>query len=278
MCLLDGAMGTELHRRGCPRDVCVEKWALEHPEVVTSVHQDYIESGAEIIYTCTFGGNRVRLGQYGSINETVRINEQLAAVARNCAQNNVVVAGSIGPTGLAVNPSASVSNQEFFEIFTEQIKALATGGVDLLVIETMTHFYEAKAAFLAAKEASDLPAIVSFAFGEDGITRDGVTAEHACQQLQELGVAVMGCNCSPDPSRMVEIIARMKNVTDVPLLAKPSAGVPTVEDGRLNYPYSAKDFVRQCKKLIEAGAVMIGGCCGTTPEHIALLHQSLPNK
>jgi 5-methyltetrahydrofolate--homocysteine methyltransferase len=276
VCILDGAMGTELQQRGCPGDICVEKWALEHPDVVTSVHQDYIESGSEIIYTCTFGANRVRLEQHGLSNGIERINERLATLARNCASNKIVVAGSIGPTGLSGNLSNSASNEAFFKIFTEQIKGLAAGGVDLLVIETMTHFHEAKAAFLAAKEGSDLPVMVSFAFSEDGITRDGVTAEQACRQLQQLGAAVVGCNCSPDPLRVVEIIARMKKVATVPLLAKPSAGVPTVEDGRLTYPYSAKDFVQHCKNLMDAGASLIGGCCGTTPDHIALLHQLLP--
>jgi 5-methyltetrahydrofolate--homocysteine methyltransferase len=276
VCILDGAMGTEMLRRGCPRDICVEKWALEHPEVVTSVHQDYIESGSEIIYTCTFGANRVRLEQHGLANETESINERLATLARNCALNKIVVAGSIGPTGLSGNLSNSASNEAFFKIFTEQIKGLAAGGVDLMVIETMTHFHEAKAALLAAREKSDLPVMVSFAFGEDGVTRDGVTVEQACRQLQQLGAAVVGCNCSPDPLRMVEIIARMKKVAAVPLLAKPSGGVPTVEDGRLTYPYSTSDFVQHCKELIGVGAVMIGGCCGTTPRCIALLLQSLP--
>ncbi|MFQ6008239.1 MAG: homocysteine S-methyltransferase family protein [Candidatus Zixiibacteriota bacterium] len=276
MCLLDGAMGTELHRRGCPMDTCIEKWALEHPEVVVSVHKDYIESGAEIIYTCTFGANRVRLGQHGLTNETERINERLASLARNCASNKILVAGCVGPTGLAVNTGNSGAKKRLAEIFTEQIKGLVAGSVDLIVIETMTHFHEAQAAFLVAKEGSDLPVLVSFAFGEDGITRDGVTAEQACQQLQELGAAAVGCNCAPDASQMADIIARMKNVTNLSLLAKPSAGVPTVEDGRLIYPYLAKDFVQHCKKLIDAGAVMIGGCCGTTPNYISRLRQCLP--
>jgi 5-methyltetrahydrofolate--homocysteine methyltransferase len=275
--LLDGAIGTELFRRGCPFDSCVEKWACEHLEVVTSLHRDYIKSGSRIIYTGTFGANRVRLEQYGLERESVVINRTLAEAARDCAPEGVFVAGSIGPTGLAADQDSSFTDAKLRKVFAEQAESLVGVGVDLLVIETMRYYAEARAALQAAKEACRLPIMVSFAFDENALTRDGYRAEDVAQQLSELGASAVGCNCSPEPSLMVDFIRRMKKTAKVPLLAKPSAGIPVASAGKLHYPYSAEDFVNQCRQLVNAGAQLIGGCCGTSPAHIALLKRSLVN-
>jgi 5-methyltetrahydrofolate--homocysteine methyltransferase len=270
--LLDGAVGTELYQHGCPQDVCIEKWALDHPEVVATLHRQYIDSGADMVYTATFGANRIRLEQFGMAETAKSLNEKLAVVARESVSDDALVAGCIGPIG--VTPTA-VSKEVLRNTFREQIEGLIAGGVDALVIETMRFFAEAETALQAAKDFCDLPVMVSFAFDDNGATQDRITVETVCERLQKLGAAAVGCNCSPEPSRMTDVIARMRKVTKLPLLAKPSAGIPTRQNDTLVYPYSPQDFVVFCREIVDAGAAMLGGCCGTTAEYIALLNKEL---
>lgn len=270
--LLDGAIGTELIKRGCSLNDCLEKFAIENPKVITEIHQAYIEAGSEIIYSATFGANRARLKRFNLTDETKNINQLLTSLARKVAGAEVKVAGSVGPTGIDVDND---NFDEVYDIFKEQIEGLLSGEVDLIVIETMTGFMEAKAALEAVRLLSSIPVMVSFTFDRNGLTKEGITAEQVALECKNLGVSAIGINCMSKPELMLKIINQMKEKVSLPLMAKPNAGLPRTKNNQSYYPLTAIDFVNICHQLIDAGVSLIGGCCGTTPKYIKKLGDSL---
>jgi len=276
--LLDGAMGTELMKLGWAGDSALENWAVEHPNVVKSVHEAYISAGSEVIYTCTFGANRIRLGSYGLEDRVSAFNSDLIAIAKSAVsrKSKVLIAGNIGPTGETINANDQSVVNQLIDVFSEQIESLVSAGVDMLAIESTGSIIEATSALKVARSICDLPVIVTMAFGEDCMTLDGLSdPETVCRELQAIGATSIGCNCSPGGDNMWRVINRMKKVAEVPLIAKPSAGIPTISNGQSVYPLSPVDFVFLCQQLMDGGATIVGGCCGTTPEYIKKLSISL---
>ena len=274
---LDGATGTELQKKGMPPGACPEIWSLDNPACMSEIHRAYADAGSDIIYTCTFGGNRLKLEQYGT--EDVRgINRRLASLARNAVGKNVLVAGDVGPTGHFVEPFGTLSFEEAVNLFKEQITGLIEGGVDLLVIETIMDIQEARAALIAAKECCDLFVMVSMTFEPTGRTLNGTDPLAALITLQSLGANAVGCNCSTGPDAMVTFINAMKPYATVPLLAKPNAGLPQLINGETSFHMPPHLFAEQAAPIAHGGANLMGGCCGTTPEHIRALKEKLGGK
>ncbi len=275
--ILDGATGTELQKKGMPAGVCPELWCLENQNIIKDIHASYVQAGAQIIYACTFGANRFKLKQFDSTDNIRQINRQLARLAKKTAGDKALVAGDIGPTGLFIQPFGQLSFAEAVNTFREQALGLIEGGCDLIVIETMIDIQEARAALLAVKEIKDIFTIASMTYEKDGHTLNGTDPVSALITLQSLGADAVGCNCSTGPENMVEFIAAMKPYATVPLIAKPNAGVPRLENGKTIFDMDAATFASFGRKLAAAGANMLGGCCGTTPAHIKKLAQITAN-
>ncbi|MBU1087462.1 MAG: homocysteine S-methyltransferase family protein [Candidatus Omnitrophica bacterium] len=276
--ILDGATGTQLQKLGMPQGVCPEIWAMENPQFIQAVHKNYAASGADIVYTCTFGANQIKLEQYGE-PDVYKVNKTLADLARKAVPENVLVAGDIGPTGKFVAPFGPLEFEEAVNIFKQQIKGLLAGGVDLFVIETMMDIQEARAALLAARELSDKFTIVTMTYENDARTLNGTDPVSALITLQSLGADAVGSNCSCGPKQMLEIIKAMKPYAKVPLVAKPNAGMPQLIDGQTVFSMQAKEFAGFAAKFSANGVSFLGGCCGTTPEHIqALKTRIIKNK
>jgi len=273
--ILDGATGTELQKRGLPAGVCPEIWCLDHPDVLGDVHASYVRAGASIVYTCSFGANRFKLKQYGIKKDVYSVNRELAGLARKACGKKALVAGDIGPTGLFVEPFGPLAFEEAVEAFKEQAKGLIDGGCDLIVIETMIDIQETRAALLAVKELSDIFTIVSMTYEKDGHTLGGTPPQSALITLQSLGADAVGCNCSAGPEQMIEFIAAMKPYATVPLLAKPNAGMPRLVGLSTVFDMDAQSFAAFGRNLVAAGASFLGGCCGTTPEHIEALAKAV---
>ena len=275
---LDGGQGTLLQQSGMPQGVCPEIWAKNNREVLRDIHRAYVEAGAEIIYTCTFGGNRLKLSQFRQ-KDVKGINRELARIAKQAAGAQALVAGDIGPTGKFVEPFGGVKFEQAVDIFKEQISGLISGGADLLVIETMMDIQEARAALIAAKEtAPEIFTIVTMTYEKNGRTLNGTDPVSALITLQSLGADAVGCNCSAGPLQMNELIKKMKPFAKVPLVAKPNAGMPRLAHGSTVFDMSASEFAFCSRKLIKSGANFVGGCCGTTPEHIRELKKTLKEK
>jgi len=276
--LLDGATGTELQKKSMPSGAAPELWCLENQNALKEVHSLYMEAGSQIIYSCTFGANRFKLNQYGASDQVYQVNRQLARLAKQATQGKVLVAGDIGPTGLFVEPFGPLAFEEAVFAFKEQARGLIDGGCDLIVIETMIDIQEARAALLAVKEISDLFTIVTMTFEEDGHTLGGTDPISSLVTLQNLGADAVGCNCSIGPEKMLEFIAAMKPYAHVPLVAKPNAGIPRLEGGRTVFEMDAQTFASFAGRFVEAGANMLGGCCGTNPEHIRRLGEAVTGR
>lgn len=266
--ILDGAMGTELQKKGMPGGACPEYWCLKNPEIMTDLYTSYQKAGAQIVYTCTFGANHFKLKQYGIKESSYQINFALARLAKDSCDKKTLVAGDVGPTGLFVEPFGPLAFEEAVDTFKEQLRGLIDGGCDLIVIETMIDIQEARAALIAVKEIKDIFTIVSMTYEKDGHTLGGTDPVTALITLQSLGADAVGCNCSTGPEKMIEFIKAMKPHAKIPLLAKPNAGMPRLEDGKTIFEMDAKTFASFGRNLARAGANLIGGCCGTTPEHI----------
>ncbi|PKN76688.1 MAG: 5-methyltetrahydrofolate--homocysteine methyltransferase [Deltaproteobacteria bacterium HGW-Deltaproteobacteria-10] len=273
--ILDGATGTELQKKGMPAGVCPELWCLENPSIIKDIHASYQLAGAQIVYSCTFGANRFKLEQYGNKGNTYSINRDLVRLAKQAVGKKGLVAGDIGPTGLFIEPFGSLAFEEAVDAFKEQVRGLIDGGCDLIVIETMIDIQETRAALLAVKEIKDIFTIVCMTYEEDGHTLNGTDPISALITLQSLGADAVGCNCSTGPGKMMEFISLMKPFATVPLIAKPNAGVPRLENGKTVFDMDAPVFGSFGRGLMEAGANMIGGCCGTTPAHIQELAKVL---
>lgn len=272
--ILDGAMGTELQKKGMPVGVCPEAWCLDHPDAVAETHASYSDAGADIVYTATLGGNRLKLGEYG-IKNVAEINEGLARVAKKAVGSGTLVAGDIGSTGTFVDPFGPLDFEEAVEIYKEQVRGLIAGGVDLFVIETMIDIQETRAALLAVKEMGPYFTIATMTYEKEGRTLNGTDPVTALITLQSLGADAVGCNCSTGPEAMIGFLEMMKPYATVPLVVKPNAGMPRLEGNRTVFDMTPAEFASFGPKLAAAGANMMGGCCGTTPEFIRELKNSV---
>jgi len=276
--LCDGAMGTLLYARGVPFDQSFDALNLTHRELVLNVHLDYLRAGAEMIETNTFGANPVRLAAHGLEDRVRDINwhgAKIAKEARDIIGQPVFLAGSVGPLGRPVAPFGRVSPHEARAAFRAQIDALVEGGVDVLILETFSDLTELEQAVRAAHEACDLPVIAQMTFTEDGRTRYGHAPAEVVAALEALGVDVVGANCSVGPVPTLDVIQQMAEVAHTPLSAQPNAGFPTLVGGRYLYVSSPQHLATYARKMAEAGALVLGGCCGTTPEHIAAVGRAI---
>lgn len=275
---LDGATGSNLQEKGLAPGVCPETWILEHPDAFIDLQKAYVEAGTNILYAPTFTSNRIKLAQYGLQDEVRRINRELVCLSKEAADGKALVAGDITMTGQQLAPIGNLDFEELIEVYKEQISALSEAGADLLVVETMMSLQEARAALIAAKEICDLPVMVTLTFEADGKTLFGTDPVTAMVVLQSLGAAAVGVNCSTGPQEMVKVVSRMHEVAQVPVIAKPNAGLPVLSaDGKTLYDMDPIAFGEQMKALAEAGATIMGGCCGTTPAHISMLVKETEN-
>jgi len=277
--LADGAMGTMLHARGVGFDKCFDELNLTNPSAVAEIHREYIEAGAQLIITNTFGANRFKLGKHGLQDDVVELNKAGVDLARrviSASFKNVWVAGDVGPLGVRIAPFGRVQPEEAREAFAEQVKALAEAGADLILIETFSDLYEIREAIQAAKENSDLPVVASVTFTRDDRTLLGDNPIKVARILDEAGADVLGVNCSGGPAQLLRILKQMKGaVPNGKFWVKPNAGWPEQVGGRIMYPADADYFGDYALSFREAGACIVGGCCGTTPQHIASMHKVL---
>ncbi len=269
--ILDGATGSNLQRMGMPVGVCPELWILEHRDALIRLQTAFVEAGTEILYAPTFSGNRIKLAEYGVEKDLARINRELIAYSKEAAGGRALVAGDLTMTGQALRPMGSMELEDLIDIYKEQASCQLEAGVDLFVVETMMSLAETRAAIIAIREICDLPVIASMTFQEDGRTLYGTDPVTAVVVLQSIGADVVGLNCSTGPKEMIPVIQKMKEYANVPILAKPNAGLPVLEDGKTVYPMGPEEFAGFGPALVDAGANLIGGCCGTRPEHIELL-------
>ncbi|MDQ2086611.1 homocysteine S-methyltransferase family protein [Herbivorax sp. ANBcel31] len=273
--ILDGATGTELQKRGMPLGVSPEQWALENPEVLIDIQKNYIKSGSNVVYTCTFGGNRLKLSEFGLEDKVVEINKGLAQISKKAAKDDGFVAGDIAATGQFVEPFGDMPFEEAVEIYKEQVKGLLEGGVDFFIIETMVDIQETRAALIAVKESCNLPVCISMTFDEGRRTLTGTDPVTALITLQSLGADVVGCNCSTGPADMIKVIKEMKPYAKVPLLAKPNAGLPRLVDGKTEFDMGALEFGSYVEEFIKSGVNLLGGCCGTSPLYIEKIKEKI---
>jgi len=269
--ILDGATGTGLQQRGMPKGVCTEQWVLENPDALLDLQRKYVAAGTQILMAPTFGANRANLSHHGLEDKVEEYNKALVALSKQAADGKALVAGDLSPTGLFIPPFGETPFEELVEIYTEQARACAEAGVDLFVIETTMTMPEARAAVLAVKSVSDKPIFVTFTCDENGRTMFGTDVLSALIVMQGMGVSAFGLNCSTGPDAMLEQLERLTPYAAVPLIAKPNAGLPKTVDGKTVYDCTPEEFVSHVQALAKAGVRMFGGCCGTTPEHIAAL-------
>lgn len=273
--LLDGATGTMLQAAGLPAGVAPEKFCLENPSVLADIHRQYIRAGANIITTSTFGANSFKLWPGA---DAAAVNRRLCEIARACVDesgaDSLFVAGNVGPSGFFAKPLGDVEPRDLIAAFEEQIKGLVAGGADLVFIETQFDLAEARAAVIAARRVCDLPVMVSMTF-ENGRSLTGSTPEIFAETMLNLGCAVIGSNCSLGPLEMRPVIEKLLEVSSTPVMAEPNAGLPVLVDGKTVFPLDSEEFAAQTAVFAEMGARILGGCCGTTPGHIAALKKRL---
>ena len=274
---LDGATGSNLVKAGMPSGVCPEQWILEHKDVMLKLQKDYVQAGTNILYAPTFTANRVKLAEYHLEKNMSAMIHELVAISREAAASSpghtVLVAGDLTMTGEQLKPMGKMELEDLIDIYKEQILSMVDAGVDLLVVETMMSLAETRAALIAAKEVCDLPVIATLTFEADGRTLFGTDAKTAAIVLESLGASAIGANCSTGPAQMESIISDMVTHTRIPVIAKPNAGLPFLdENGNTCYNMEAEEFAEEMEILVNAGAAILGGCCGTTPEFIRQIH------
>ena len=271
--ILDGATGTNLMNAGMPLGVCPEKWILEHPQIMFDLQVAYLNAGTDILYAPTFTCNRIKLNEYGLEDDLEDMNRRLVELSKKAvkAAGHGLVAGDITMTGQQLYPMGELQFEELVDIYKEQVKVVADAGADLFIIETMMSLQETRAAVLAIRETCDLPIMASMTYNEDGRSLYGTDPVTAVVTLQSLGADAVGMNCSTGPEEMLEPIRQTVEYAYVPVLAKPNAGLPELEDGVTVYKTTPEEFAEVGAKLIEEGVSIIGGCCGTTPAHIKAL-------
>ena len=274
--IADGATGTMLQKAGLPVGTAPERWNLENPEAVRAHYQAYADAGSDILLTNTFGGSSIRLQREGLADEAKNINRRAAEIARQVAGEKLIVFGDMGPTGGLLEPMGTLKEVEVIQAFAEQAGALAQGGVDAILIETMSDLNEAKAALKGAKDATDLPVIVSFSFDTRGRTMMGLKPAQAVGEIWSLGVAAVGANCGRTLSETLTAIQEMREaVPEAVLLAKPNAGLPQTDGTDLVYDVTPEIMAEYAKKFAAAGVKIFGGCCGSTPEHIRAIAETI---
>jgi len=276
----DGAWGTQLDVLGCPPGYCREEWNVSHPDAVRSVAASYVEVGSQIILTNTFSANRFTLGNHGFEDHVAAFNEAGARLSKEAAGDSVAVFGSIGPTGKIIMVG-EVSEEQVYEAFVEQAEGLARGGVDAVVVETMTELAEVLAAVRAVKDKTGLGVVACMTFDsgpEQTDTMMGVSPRQAAEAMSAAGADMVGCNCGAGVENYVKVAALLREATDLPIWVKPNAGVPELDGGQVVYKERPEDYAARVPALIEAGANVIGGCCGTGPEHIRRIVQMLQKR
>src|SRR3954464_1003457 len=270
--VLDGAMGTMLYSRGVFVSACYDELSLSQPAPVQEVHEAYVQAGAEILETNTFGANPVKLSSHGLDAETEALNRAAGVLARNAARGRALVVGAIGPLGIRLEPWGPTAREEAIAFFSRQARGLLEGNVDGFILETFSDLSELEAALCAVKGLSDLPVLAQMTDGQDGTTSYGTDVETIATRLTELAADVIGLNCSVGPAAMLDALERMVERTDRPLSAQPNAGVPRAVDDRRIYLASPEYMGSYARRMIQAGARFVGGCCGTTPDHIRKIH------
>ncbi len=275
---LDGATGSNLVKAGMLSGVCPEQWILEHQDVMLQLQKDYVQAGTNILYAPTFTANRVKLAEYHLEKNMTSMIRDLVAISKKAAESTpghpVYVAGDLTMTGEQLKPMGKMELETLIDIYKEQILCLVDAGADLLVVETMMSLAETRAALIAAKEVCDLPVIATLTFEADGRTLFGTDAKTAAIVLESLGASAIGANCSTGPAQMESIISEMVSHTRIPVIAKPNAGLPFLdENGTTCYNMEAEEFAEEMEVLVNAGATILGGCCGTTPEFIRQIHE-----
>lgn len=273
--ILDGATGTNLQKAGMPVGVCPELWIMEHPQAIQDLQRQFVEAGSRLVYAPTFTGNRIKLAEYGLEDRLIEINTRLVQLSKEAVGDKALVAGDMTMTGQQLYPMGTLTFEELVDVYKEQARALYEAGCDVFIVETMMSLQETRAAVLAIREVCDLPVMTTLTFEADGRTLYGTPPEAAVVVLQELGVDAIGTNCSTGPLDMVERIRAMYRYATVPLIAKPNAGLPEIVDGKTVYQTTPEEFARDARLLVEAGARIIGGCCGTTVDHIRALHDAV---
>lgn len=272
----DGATGTLLQQFGLPIGTAPETWVLEQPALVFAAAEAYVNVGAQIILTCTFGGTAARLRDAGLADQAREINQRAAQLAKEAARGRALVAGSIGPIGNLPLALIAMSYAEAVHQFADQARALAEGGVDLLQIESMSDLRETQAAIQGARSETDLPIFATMSFDTNGKTSMGVTPAQAAQELTRLGVTALGANCGHGPWDVAAILREMRDaVANATLIAKPNAGTPMLSKDKAVYPVAPAHFALLARDWVRAGAKIIGGCCGTTPEYIAAIRADI---
>src|SRR2546426_4870401 len=275
--VLDGAMGTMLYAKGFFLNVCYDELNLKQPKLVQEVHEAYVRAGAEILETNTFGANPVKLGSYGLADDTEKINQAAAELARRAAAGRASVAGAIGPLGVRIEPFGPTSREEAFAHFQRQVRGLSAGGVDGFILETFSDVDEIHEALRAVRSLSDLPVIAQMTIGDDGLTHYGTGPETFAKQLTAWGADAVGVNCSVGPAGVLEAVEKLVKATDRPISAVPNAGLPKDVGDRQSYVASPEYMASYARRMIEAGARIVGGCCGRTPEHPTKIRAHRPS-
>jgi 5-methyltetrahydrofolate--homocysteine methyltransferase len=276
--LFDGGMGSTLVSLGLPEGKCPESWNLTHSDVISDIHQKYLEAGADVIQTNTFGANRLRLASFGYDDQVEEINIRAVEIAEKVCPEEKFVAGDIGPCGVFLKPVGKFSVEEFEESFLEQAKALAWAQVDFFSIETMCDLREAMIAIKVIKTVSDLPIFVSMTFDKKPkgyFTIMGNTISECATELKKAGADVIGANCTLGSAEMIGLVEELRKSTDLPIIIQPNAGKPELTCGRLAYSQDPESFAEDIRKIVNAGANFVGGCCGTTHEFIREIHKRL---
>jgi methionine synthase I (cobalamin-dependent)/5,10-methylenetetrahydrofolate reductase len=276
--LLDGAMGSLIYEKGVFIDKCYDELNLSRPELIRSIHEEYIRSGAMVIETNTYGANRFKLKSHNLLDQLEAINQKGVMLAREAAVDNAYVAGSMGPSGGEIEPWGEISLEQVFEAYAEQAGVLGRSGVDLFILETIQDIREMEQAIKAIRSISDLPIVAMMTIGEDGKTRYGLDLDDVTCRLLASDATVIGLNCTVGPKPMLDFVERMIAVSDKPICVMPNAGRPQYTDGRMIYLSTPEYFSVYTKRFIDKGVRMMGGCCGTTPEHISKMANALAMK
>ena len=272
--LLDGATGSNLIKAGMPRGVSPEQWNLEHPQVIEDLQRRYAEAGSRIVYAPTFTASAPYLQEHGLADDLEEINRRLVALSREAVGDGVYVAGDLTTVG-----KPDVPYEELLEVYTRQAAALRDAGADLYIVETMMGLDETMAALEACRMVSDLPVMCSFSVTSDGMLYFGGSVYDAVPQLEEFGADAVGINCSCGPDQMLAVVRNLKERLQIPVIAKPNAGMPVIdEQGNAIYSMGAEEFAQHMKALRDAGAGLLGGCCGTDPSYIAAMGRILKEK
>lgn len=270
--LMDGATGSNLMKAGMPRGVCTEQWVLEHPDAILALQSAYKAAGSDMVYAPTFCANRIALSGYGLQDDVSRMNRELVALSKKAVGSGVLVAGDMTTTGKPADPEDSDGYQQLLDAYREQAEALISGGADLIGVETMMGVNECVAAIEAIRSLGDIAVICTLSVQSDGKCYFDGSVFEAAEILEALGADAIGVNCSTGPDQLESVIRTLKNTCTLPIIAKPNAGMPKISDsGEAVYSMESGEFAQHMERLVEAGANLIGGCCGTTPEFIEAL-------